>query len=346
MQTGGPSRTTLAVAAVIWLLPAFYPLFQLARHPPQDHRWIPALVACWIVAIGSYAIGAAKAVGSGGHQEARLALTLATAVALLLPFVGGSPWFGGTIWLAALAGFALPSATALVCTVAALAAGAVTAIALRINAVESMFTLTLTAAAGITVILAVRSVELGHELETARRRSRDQRAASEIQEIVAMQAEFAAAELRKAEGKHVKLALAAVEGIQRALNGELSDAGGLDLRTWVSAWGHSHRVEVEMIIDELDEPTMQTLFPVAIEALANVAQHASAHLVTVMLRGGIGTATLTVADDGAGFDPAVVPPRGGLRTMTQRLLAAGGVLTVHSAPGQGTAITAEIPLRG
>jgi signal transduction histidine kinase len=248
--------------------------------------------------------------------------------------------------LAALAGFALPAATALIATVGAVAAGAVTAIALRINAVESMFTLTLTAAAGVTVLLAVRSVELGHALETARRESKQQRAANEIQEIVRLQAAFAVAELRKAEGKHVRLALAAVEGIQRALDGELSDAAGPDLRTWVSAWGQSHRVEVEMIIDDLDEQIMQTMFPVAIEALANVAQHASAHLVTVMLRSGLGTATLTVADDGAGFDSAAVPPGTGLRGMTQRLLAAGGVLTVHSAPGQGTAITAEIPIRG
>jgi signal transduction histidine kinase len=62
-----------------------------------------------------------------------------------------------------------------------------------------------------------------------------------------------------------------------------------------------------------------------------------------MVRGGLATATLTVADDGAGFDPAVVPHGHGLRAMTERLMAAGGVLTVHSAPGQGTAITAEIP---
>ena len=62
--------------------------------------------------------------------------------------------------------------------------------------------------------------------------------------------------------------------------------------------------------------------------------------------------TVTVADDGVGFDPAasVAPSadarRGGmgLRTMRERAAAAGLTLHVDSAPGAGTRVTVSAPL--
>jgi signal transduction histidine kinase len=52
-----------------------------------------------------------------------------------------------------------------------------------------------------------------------------------------------------------------------------------------------------------------------------------------------------VADDGAGFDPASGAGKGhGFVNMADRVGAIGGTLTVDSAPGQGTRISARIPL--
>ena len=49
-------------------------------------------------------------------------------------------------------------------------------------------------------------------------------------------------------------------------------------------------------------------------------------------------------DDGRGFDPAVDRQGSGLPSMNDRLDAAGGRLTVESAPGRGTTVSGSIPV--
>ncbi|MGW3347264.1 sensor histidine kinase [Nonomuraea rubra] len=96
------------------------------------------------------------------------------------------------------------------------------------------------------------------------------------------------------------------------------------------------------------EPGVQTaLLRVAQGALANVRDHAGAAGATVTLSYLDGEVTLDVFDDGAGFaEPAPAPGRGyGLRAMRDRLEEVGGVLIVESAPGEGTAVGARIPVR-
>ena len=52
-----------------------------------------------------------------------------------------------------------------------------------------------------------------------------------------------------------------------------------------------------------------------------------------------------MGDDGAGFDPAAVPPRRyGVVGMRERAAELGGRLTVDSTPGEGTLVTLRIPL--
>ncbi|MEV1001471.1 sensor histidine kinase [Nonomuraea sp. NPDC050202] len=96
------------------------------------------------------------------------------------------------------------------------------------------------------------------------------------------------------------------------------------------------------------EPGAQTaLLRVAQGALANVRDHAGAESATVTLSYLDGEVTLDVFDDGAGFaEPAPAPGRGyGLRAMRERLDEVGGVLIVESAPGEGTAVAARVPVR-
>jgi signal transduction histidine kinase len=86
------------------------------------------------------------------------------------------------------------------------------------------------------------------------------------------------------------------------------------------------------------------------EALANVAKHAQADRVRVVLRCDGETVSLSVEDDGRGFDHAsTFSPSGwpvgiGLMGMEERLKSLGGRLEVDSAPGRGTRLTAHIPL--
>jgi signal transduction histidine kinase len=85
------------------------------------------------------------------------------------------------------------------------------------------------------------------------------------------------------------------------------------------------------------------LLRAAQELLANVARHADAATVTVRLDY-TGDVTLTVADDGAGFDPSRVGAQSyGLAMMRVRVERMGGRLDLDTAPGAGTTVTAAVP---
>ncbi len=87
------------------------------------------------------------------------------------------------------------------------------------------------------------------------------------------------------------------------------------------------------------------LFRIVQEALANVAKHARAKRVEVTLAATAETVTLTVSDDGVGFDAAAADPAGpswGLAIMRERATAAGAVLRLDSAPGRGTRVIIEV----
>jgi signal transduction histidine kinase len=103
----------------------------------------------------------------------------------------------------------------------------------------------------------------------------------------------------------------------------------------------------------LPTATEVVLLRVCQEALANVRKHAHASTVDVCLHYADGEVSLTVIDDGQGFDVASVSGGGGgetcgpggygLRGMHDRLCQAGGTLTVTSGPGAGTTVRAEVP---
>jgi signal transduction histidine kinase len=92
----------------------------------------------------------------------------------------------------------------------------------------------------------------------------------------------------------------------------------------------------------LPEPVEAAAYFVASEALANAAKHAQASRVEVSLATRNGGLRLSIRDDGVGgADPA----RGsGLVGLTDRVEALGGSLHVRSRVGDGTQLTAELPL--
>jgi signal transduction histidine kinase len=81
------------------------------------------------------------------------------------------------------------------------------------------------------------------------------------------------------------------------------------------------------------------------ESLANVLKHADATRTTISLTYDDGRLQLGVADDGRGFDPDTVLD-GGLLGLRDRIRALGGTVTVASAPGGGTRISASLPVSG
>jgi signal transduction histidine kinase len=88
--------------------------------------------------------------------------------------------------------------------------------------------------------------------------------------------------------------------------------------------------------------TATQVLRIAQEALGNALRHSGAACIKVTLDG----ATLTVADDGIGFDPEGPEVRGqrlGLTSMQERATELGGTLTVSSTLGAGTTVRLELP---
>jgi two-component sensor histidine kinase len=97
--------------------------------------------------------------------------------------------------------------------------------------------------------------------------------------------------------------------------------------------------------DKLLPPAVaEVLYRVAQEALHNIARHARATRVDVDLRCIPEQVSLTIEDNGVGFDPSETHKGLGLGNMRERMTEVGGVLSVESQPGIGTAVVAEVAL--
>jgi two-component sensor histidine kinase len=86
----------------------------------------------------------------------------------------------------------------------------------------------------------------------------------------------------------------------------------------------------------------ETLFAATLQALINSVQHAGADATdrSVMVSWSTSKVTVTVTDDGVGFDPTAPSDRLGVRvSIIERVQAVGGTVTIDSAPGRGTTVT-------
>jgi signal transduction histidine kinase len=118
------------------------------------------------------------------------------------------------------------------------------------------------------------------------------------------------------------------------------------VQTVVEATGIDVQLEARLGEDRLPPEVETTLYRVVQEALTNVAKHAGARTVSVVLVRRGAAVTAIVEDDGTGFRPEEVADRDdgiGLAGMRERVGLLGGKLTVESAPGAGTTIVAEVP---
>jgi signal transduction histidine kinase len=109
-------------------------------------------------------------------------------------------------------------------------------------------------------------------------------------------------------------------------------------------------IDVEVSLDPTADPGLSPeqgveLLSLVREALSNAARHARARRIEVRLRPIDGASELSVADDGVGFDPALVARGGhhGLANMPVRAAAIGGTYLIQSAPGEGTRIIVRLP---
>ena len=85
------------------------------------------------------------------------------------------------------------------------------------------------------------------------------------------------------------------------------------------------------------------LYRIAQEAMTNAFKHSGAESVTVDIEETEGHVTLRVHDDGQGFDPAGTSGGFGIESMRERVELRDGTLTIESAAGSGTTLTARLP---
>ncbi|AMO58922.1 signal transduction histidine kinase [Mycolicibacterium phlei] len=109
------------------------------------------------------------------------------------------------------------------------------------------------------------------------------------------------------------------------------------------------RYMVEAELEEVGKPeSQQLLYRAARELLNNIHKHAGATTVRVTLSRVADRILLTVADDGRGFDPAVIGSyvadgHIGLGSLLARFEAMGGSMQVQSTAGKGTTVIATSP---
>ncbi|WP_158083176.1 GAF domain-containing protein [Streptomyces antioxidans] len=119
------------------------------------------------------------------------------------------------------------------------------------------------------------------------------------------------------------------------------------LNQHIEALRARYGIATEARLDAEPETTPEAkhaLYRIAQESLHNVAKHSQARNVRLHLLNEPGAVTLTVADDGVGFDcKGSFPGHLGLLSMRERAREVGGTLNVDSRPGQGSRIRARIP---
>jgi PAS domain S-box-containing protein len=142
-----------------------------------------------------------------------------------------------------------------------------------------------------------------------------------------------------------------VHEIATRLRPAVLDAFGLHaaLRQLLHDWSERCGVSVDFEAEWLKATRFpadleNTLYRVTQEALTNVARHARATHVSVVVERNAGQVIGIVEDNGVGFQlDSIEPGRMGLDSMRERVTLVGGTLDVESAPGSGTTIIVSIP---
>ncbi|MGZ4388552.1 MAG: sensor histidine kinase [Gaiellaceae bacterium] len=119
------------------------------------------------------------------------------------------------------------------------------------------------------------------------------------------------------------------------------------LRRYVEFLTADGALEVDLEIDKATQlgPDEQIeLFRIVQEGLANARKHAGAHRAVVTIGQSYGERFVTISDDGVGFDGESKGAGQGLKNMRERASSIGGVFSIKSAPGRGTAL--QVVLRG
>jgi signal transduction histidine kinase len=146
----------------------------------------------------------------------------------------------------------------------------------------------------------------------------------------------------EAAAKELDLALAELRELARGLHPAALTEQGLGPALEAVAQRLPIDVSISAPPDRLPENIEATVYYIVSEALTNVTKHAQADRANVSIALDDGILRFEVTDDGrGGADPSA---GSGILGLRDRAEAVGGTLFVISPPGQGTRVTAQIPL--
>jgi signal transduction histidine kinase len=185
-----------------------------------------------------------------------------------------------------------------------------------------------------------------------------------LQQLAAIRLDLASA-LRSApeQGESQPLREAARHTVDR-LEGEIDNLSRLinelrpvpletlGLRRALAALAEETADQTGIAVDariDLPEPLSpdaeRTVYRLCQESLTNVAKHSEAGRAELAVAQVNGALTLRVSDDGAGFDPSGVSSGVGLRGMRERVEVLGGTFEIVSRAGEGTEVSARVPIQ-
>ena len=102
-------------------------------------------------------------------------------------------------------------------------------------------------------------------------------------------------------------------------------------------------IAAEIASDDFPDDYKTCIYRVVQEALHNCARHSHASTVRIRVQQSGGVVSLSIQDDGQGFDTTQMKGLG-LLGIQERVAHLGGICRVHSAPGRGTVLSVELPL--
>jgi ligand-binding sensor domain-containing protein/signal transduction histidine kinase len=121
------------------------------------------------------------------------------------------------------------------------------------------------------------------------------------------------------------------------------------MREHIFEWENRNDITVQFISrydHQLPTEAEQALYRVTQETLANIARHSRARRVDMSLVHTDGAVQLSVADDGCGFDVSQKSHGMGLRSIRERISSIHGTVQIQSAPGHGTRVLVQVPIKG
>ncbi|MGW8160645.1 MAG: PAS domain-containing protein [Desulfobulbales bacterium] len=132
--------------------------------------------------------------------------------------------------------------------------------------------------------------------------------------------------------------------------GVLDDLGLVDALEWLTS-DFENRSGITCVFEHTDAPELNdtvatAAYRICQEAMTNVARYAEAKRVSVVLKAEKNILSLSIRDDGKGFDPSGLGESEGvgIAGMQERAVLAGGSLEVIAEKGKGCHILFKVPI--